>query len=225
MTDDYNPKNPGDAAENNAANNGSYDQTSGQNYNADQNSTQAYGQPTGSTQSYNQGYAQNAGQGYNQNYNQGYDQGYNQDFGQQGQYAQYPHSDQPLVNNSNKDSFFGALFDLSFTKYATPSVVKVLYILLMVVVCLFVLLGAIGILVGAFSEDGPGIFGLIIGLPLLALGAIAALATYRVGLEVAVVLIRTSQSVQSIDERQERQLQSQSGNSGFGNGGSSYFGG
>ena len=64
-------------------------------------------------------------------------------------------------------------------------------------------LAIIGLL-AAMAQDSSSILLVIIALPLVILGAIAWLAFYRVGLEVAVSIIRTAQSVQSIDERQAR---------------------
>ena len=101
--------------------------------------------------------------------------------------------------------------------------VKALYLLLMIVVGLLTLFLVFGTFMAAFSDDGSPIL-LIVMIPLILIGAIAYLALYRIGLEVALSLIRTSQSVQSIDERQERQLQSE-GRSGFGQGSGSHFGG
>lgn len=115
----------------------------------------------------------------------------------------YPNQQMANSTGADQDGFFAALFDLSFTRYATPSVVKVLYILLMIVVGLFVLLAIIGFL-AAMAQDASAIVLVLIGIPLVLLGAVAWLAFYRVGLEVAVSIIRTAQSVQSIDERQAR---------------------
>jgi hypothetical protein len=162
-----------------------------------------------------------------QDYSQGFGQ-YGQDpYGQQGQYSQpgaygqqdpfaqqnqpqgaadlqaYPNQQMANSTGADNDGFFSALFDFSFTRYVTPSVVKVLYILLMIVVGLFVLLGIIALL-AAMAQDASAILLALIGIPLVLLGAVAWLAFYRVGLEVAVSIIRTAQSVQSIDERQAR---------------------
>ncbi|WP_296110901.1 DUF4282 domain-containing protein [uncultured Corynebacterium sp.] len=115
----------------------------------------------------------------------------------------YPNQQMANSTGADQDGFFAALFDFSFTRYATPSVVKVLYILLMIVVGLFVLLAIIGFL-AAMAQDASAIVLVLIGIPLVLLGAVAWLAFYRVGLEVAVSIIRTAQSVQSIDERQAR---------------------
>lgn len=182
--------------------------------------------PFGSDDS--QGGAQGNPQDQTQDFTRDFTQGYPQDsfqqdpqnlYGQPDQYnsapygepagapygmAAYPNAQQAnMTTGADKDGFFAALFDFSFTRYVTPSVVKVLYTLLMVVIGLFVLLAVIGLIV-AMSQDGSSAVAAIIFLPLVILGAIAWLAFYRVGLEVAVSIIRTAQSVQSIDERQAR---------------------
>lgn len=135
--------------------------------------------------------------------------GQQEPWGQQNQpqgatgFQAYPNQQMANSTGTENDGFFSALFDFSFTRYATPSVVKVLYILLMIVVGLFVLLAVIGFL-AAMAQDASAIVLVLIGIPLVLLGAVAWLAFYRVGLEVAVSIIRTAQSVQSIDERQAR---------------------
>lgn len=135
--------------------------------------------------------------------------GQQEPWGQQNQpqgaagFEAYPNQQMANSTGADKDGFFAALFDFSFTRYVTPSVVKVLYILLMIVIGLVVLLAIIGFL-AAMAQDASAIVLALIGIPLVLLGAVAWLAVYRVGLEVAVSIIRTAQSVQSIDERQAR---------------------
>ncbi|MDC7103779.1 DUF4282 domain-containing protein [Corynebacterium falsenii] len=180
--------------------NGGFDQTAYQNaYNGggfDQsvNSHDATSTYNNANQAYNG--ANNAYNAYNQAYNQA-------GFGAYpaGQQAQAQHG-------TNQDSFFKSLFDFSFTKYVTPSVVKVIYALLFVLVALMSIVGLFLIL-ASLTQDG-GIFVFIVGLPVIIVGAVVTLAFYRVGLEVAVSLIRTSQSVQSIDQRQAQQEQQDS---------------
>ena len=180
--------------------NGDFDQTAYQNaYNGggfDQsaNSHDATSTYNNANQAYNG--ANNAYNAYNQAYNQA-------GFGAYpaGQQAQAQHG-------TNQDSFFKSLFDFSFTKYVTRSVVKVIYALLFVLVALMSIVGLFLIL-ASLTQDG-GIFVFIVGLPVIIVGAVVTLAFYRVGLEVAVSLIRTSQSVQSIDQRQAQQEQQDS---------------
>lgn len=204
---------------------GGYGQEDSSSYSQDQTSSYEQNQTSSYDQSaYNQGGYDQSGQA---SYAQGQSQQYSQ-YDQQGQYSQqqgfpaYTGGNNQMNTGANKDSFFSALFDMSFTKYVTPSVVKVLYLLLMIVVGLFTLIAVLGTFAGSFSEDGSPIL-LIIMIPLIIVGAIAYLAIYRIVLEVAVSMIRTSQSVQSIDERQERQLQQ--GQGGYGQGSGSYYGG
>ena len=196
----------------------------GANYGTAQNQTpdQSLGQTPDQTQDYSQGFGQYDqqdqysqpgayGQPGQYDTNQ-FDQnqfGQQEPWGQQNQpqgapdFAAYPNQQMANSTGADKDGFFAALFDFSFNRYVTPSVVKVLYILLMIVVGLFVLLAIIGFLVG-MAQDASVIILALIGIPLVLLGAVAWLAFYRVGLEVAVSIIRTAQSVQSIDERQAR---------------------
>lgn len=135
--------------------------------------------------------------------------GQQEPWGQQNQpqgaagFQAYPNQQMANTTGTDNDGFFAALFDFNFNRYVTPSVVKVLYILLMIVVGLVVLLAIIGLL-AAMAQDASAIILALIGIPLVLLGAAAWLAVYRVGLEVAVSIIRTAQSVQSIDERQAR---------------------
>ncbi|WP_293818893.1 DUF4282 domain-containing protein [uncultured Corynebacterium sp.] len=197
------------AGDNGAANYGAAD-------NAGLNNGLGQNEPQDQTQDYSQGFGQYGQDQYSQPGAYGQPNQFDQNqFGQQEPWGQqdqpqgaagfqaYPNQQMANSTGADKDGFFAALFDFSFTRYATPSVVKVLYILLMIVVGLFVLLAVIGFL-AAMAQDASAIVLVLIGIPLVLLGAVAWLAFYRVGLEVAVSIIRTAQSVQSIDERQAR---------------------
>lgn len=162
--------------------------------------TNAYGQPNGNANSgftapqpdFNNG---NSAYGAPQ---QGFQPNGNPQFGA------YPNPDQNTglgQTGADKDSFFGAIFDFSFRKYAAPSVVKIVYILAMIAIGLLVLIGLIGSL-AAMTQDGGAVALFLI--PLILIGALFYLVMIRVGLEVSIAMIRTSQSVQSIDERQAR---------------------
>ena len=199
------------AGDNGAANYGAAD-NAGLNHGSGQDQTQDYSQGFGQYGQQDQ-YSQSGAYGQPSQYetNQ-FDQnqfGQQEPWGQQNQpqgaagFQAYPNQQMANSTGTENDGFFSALFDFSFTRYATPSVVKVLYILLMIVVGLFVLLAVIGFL-AAMAQDASAIVLVLIGIPLVLLGAVAWLAFYRVGLEVAVSIIRTAQSVQSIDERQAR---------------------
>ncbi|GEM_PF-1132573 len=107
---------------------------------------------------------------------------------------------------AERDSFFGALFDFSFGRYATPMIARALYLLVFIVIASVVLLGLVGLVSSLLTGAGLGILAFVLGVPLLVLTALAGLALYRIYLEVAVSIIRTSQSVQAIDARQAREL-------------------
>lgn len=205
-----------DQAANNFGSNGdssSYGSPEGSSNDAQTTASNAF---TGGNGGFDQTAYQNGynGGGYDQNanshnatsaYNQAYNQPYNQAY-DQSSFGAYPAGQQTQAQHgSNQDSFFKSLFDFSFTKYVTPSVVKVIYALLFVLVALISIVGLFLIL-ASLTQDG-GIFVFIVGLPVIIVGAVVTLAFYRVGLEVAVSLIRTSQSVQSIDQRQAQQEQ------------------
>lgn len=199
------------AGDNGAANYGAAD-NGGLNHGSGQDQTQDYSQGFGQYGQQDQ-YSQSGAYGQAGQYDTNqFDQnqfGQQEPWGQQNQpqgaagFEAYPNQQMANSTGADKDGFFSALFDFSFTRYVTPSVVKVLYVLLMIVVGLFVLLAIIGFL-AAMAQDASGILLALIGIPLVLLGAVAWLAFYRVGLEVAVSIIRTAQSVQSIDERQAR---------------------
>src|SRR4051794_24735280 len=81
------------------------------------------------------------------------------------------------------NSPFAALFDFEFNSFATPAVVKILYIVGMVLIGLFY----IGGLIGGFAQGvGPGLLALIIG----GIFALFALILFRVTLEFYYALVR-----------------------------------
>lgn len=104
-------------------------------------------------------------------------------------YAQ-PDPNQPPMPGGVK-GFFGALFDLSFTHFVTPMVVKVVYVL--------------GLIVLALSAPGVFIIGLVLlfqgeeGGPLLVIGApivaLLYLCLLRMTLEFYVAVVRMSQDI------------------------------
>lgn len=81
-----------------------------------------------------------------------------------------------------------ALFDLSFTKFVAPSIARIVYILLMVVIGLFYL---ISVIVAFYSSVGFGLFVMVIVGPLVGL---LYLVLARVGLESLIATIRTAEN-------------------------------
>ena len=100
---------------------------------------------------------------------------------------------QPVVEGGKNDNPLAGLLDLGFTQYATPVVVKVLYILL-------VLVGGISWIIGilsGFAWSGASGLGALVG------GGIALAAwilLVRVSLEFFLSIIRVAQDAQAIRE-------------------------
>lgn len=114
----------------------------------------------------------------------------------------------PVGQDPQGGSFLGALFDFSFRRYVTPSVAQVLYMVLFVVIGVAAGLALLGAVSVFFSGQplGFSLLVFVLAVPPIVLITVAVLALSRVYLEVAVSLIRTSQSVQAIDARQEQRL-------------------
>jgi hypothetical protein len=97
-----------------------------------------------------------------------------------------PYGGSGLLEDST--GFFGALFDFSFTHFITPKIVKLVYVL----VAIFLALGAIGLIIGAFADNaGFGILALILG----AIGYILYLALARMTLEFYLAIVRMSEDI------------------------------
>jgi Domain of unknown function (DUF4282) len=108
--------------------------------------------------------------------------------GQQQPGAYGPPPGQPGGPQPQGNSPFAALFDFEFNSFATPAVVKILYIVGMVLIGLFY----IGALIGGFAQGvGPGLLALIIG----GIFALFALILFRVTLEFYYALVRMSEDI------------------------------
>ncbi|WP_432559467.1 DUF4282 domain-containing protein [Granulicoccus sp. GXG6511] len=143
-------------------------------------------------------------------------QGYGQGYGQQGAYGQqgvHPAGANQWSTQRNEDSFIKAIFDFGFTRYATPSVVKILYILGIVVGGLgWFLSGLFWILIGgaasAFNPYGGGGGGGMTFMGVLAwiFGLIPLffwIIGLRVTLEYALATVRINQDSKVIREKLE----------------------
>lgn len=106
-------------------------------------------------------------------------------------------------NGTGRDAgFFSALFDFSFRKYATPSIVKIVYILVTVVMVLGALVWTITGAAGVFDVDpGLGVLFLLLGVPFILVALVLQLALFRVLLEASLALIRSAQSLQNLEQR------------------------
>ena len=81
-----------------------------------------------------------------------------------------------------------ALFDFDFRKFVTPSIIKIVYILIMI----FLVLGYIAMVIAAFSEDA--LFGLLMLIIIGPLFVLIYLVLARAGLESLIASIRTAEN-------------------------------
>jgi uncharacterized protein DUF4282/uncharacterized protein DUF2510 len=93
-----------------------------------------------------------------------------------------------------KKGFFPSLFDLSFKSFVTPSVIKVLYILALVIIGLGTLIGIIAGLIALTQEPASGLITLIL-VPLFGL---LYLIYARVLLEVLIVLFQIGENTATL---------------------------
>ncbi|HZE39465.1 MAG TPA: DUF4282 domain-containing protein [Stackebrandtia sp.] len=98
--------------------------------------------------------------------------------------------------------FFSSLFDLSFARYVTPTVIQVYYVVALVVLGLMVLFGLIGSLVE--MANGAPIVGLIqlIGVPVAGL---VYLLLVRMGLELVSTVFRMGENIQAMRDKMDRE--------------------
>lgn len=100
----------------------------------------------------------------------------------------YPPAPPGYGGGPTHKGFFGALFDINFTTFVTPMVVKVLYILFMVA---FALGYIVAVIVGFTQSAGEGIAILIFG----AIAVFIYLILIRVTLEFYLAVVRMSEDI------------------------------
>ncbi|WP_291478935.1 DUF4282 domain-containing protein [Corynebacterium sp.] len=103
---------------------------------------------------------------------------------------------------AGQDSFFSALFDFSFTRYATPSIIKFAYALGFAFIALLWVGYVLFALIAPASEFGVGGFVLgLFGVFVISVGMLFMLMSLRMMLEFYLSNIRIAQSAQAIDQR------------------------
>ena len=94
------------------------------------------------------------------------------------------------------ESFFGSLFDYSFSSFVTPRIIKILYVLATIMISLWTLFL---VLAGFNVSSGAGLVMLVIVGPLF---FVVSMIYARVVLELVIVFFRINGNVQEIrDER------------------------
>ncbi len=90
------------------------------------------------------------------------------------------------------DAGIGAIFDLSFQRFITLSVIKVLFLLGLA----FIALGWLTAVVGAFAQGGFGIG--LLGLILVTIVALIYVIWLRITLEMIVVIFRIGENTSKL---------------------------
>ena len=111
-------------------------------------------------------------------------------YGGQGQYGPPPagYYPEPRLRSS---SFWSRLFDLSFEEFITPSLIKVLYVLAMVVIGL----GVLGAIIMGFVNSGAwGVLVLVMAL----IAGFVYLLVARVLLELTIIFFRIRDNTEEI---------------------------
>ena len=103
----------------------------------------------------------------------------------------------PPRQAADSKSFFGALFDFSFTSFVTTSIIKVLYILILILVGLATL---IYVILAFSASPGLGLLTLVLSVPFV----IIVMAFWRLVLEAFVVIFRIAEDVHALRERSDR---------------------
>jgi hypothetical protein len=116
--------------------------------------------------------------------------------GYQGQGQGYPagqgYGSAPAPNGSGTKGFLASLFDVSFTSFVTPTIIKVVYILVMILAGL----GALGFVFEAFFISA--IFGIIVLVIIAPIIYLFELALWRISLEIFMVIFRMSDDIHAI---------------------------
>ena len=103
----------------------------------------------------------------------------------------------PAGHADSESGFFKALFDFSFTTYATPSIVRIIYLVA-------ILFGTLGWLVGAVSmlAAGRGILAMALILLLGWIPLLLWISVLRAGLELVLASVRTAENTRKLREHQ-----------------------
>jgi hypothetical protein len=94
-------------------------------------------------------------------------------------------------------SFFGTLFDTSFSSFITTKFIRVLYVVLILMIGLGALFGVFGVS-AALSEFMPWVIAFILALPVTAVIFLAYVILARIWLEIIIVVFRMAENIQKM---------------------------
>jgi hypothetical protein len=99
-------------------------------------------------------------------------------------------------DDSGYKGFFPTLFDFSLSSFLAPKVIRVLYIVGVVLICLFTVIGVIA----SFASGSAG--GILLGLILVPLFGLLYLILIRIQTEFVIVAFRTYEETKKISANQ-----------------------
>ncbi|MEZ4503096.1 MAG: DUF4282 domain-containing protein [Dehalococcoidia bacterium] len=98
---------------------------------------------------------------------------------------------EPTSNAAGGKNFFGRLFDFSFSEFITGSVIRFVYMLLVVLSGL----GALAFLIGGLARGGGAAIGALVFAPIAFL---VYVLLARIWLEVLIVIFRIAENTEEI---------------------------
>ncbi len=98
----------------------------------------------------------------------------------------------PPPSSGDQKGFIASLFDVSFSSFVTPTIIKVVYILVMILAGL----GFLGVAFSGFTISL--VFGLITLIIIAPLGFFVELALWRIALEIFMVIFRIGDDIHAI---------------------------
>jgi hypothetical protein len=97
-------------------------------------------------------------------------------------------------------TFFGTLFDTSFSSFITTKFIRVLYMVLILLIAIGSLFGVFGVS-AALSEFMPWIIAFVLALPVTAVLFLVYVILARIWLEIIIVVFRMAENIQKMADR------------------------
>ena len=104
----------------------------------------------------------------------------------------------PAAAQKQQPGFFGSLFDLSFSSFVAPRIIKILFVLVLILIALGVLAGLGG---AVFQLINGEVLPALITLVALPFVVIIELILARMWMELIIVTFRIAENVQEINQK------------------------
>jgi len=101
-----------------------------------------------------------------------------------------------LGSGGSEDSFWNALFDFSFTEFATPKLIRIIYVIELV---LFVILAVLFVIVGFASDPALG----AVFLVLSPIALIFWVILFRITGEMQIIIFRMAEDIKKLADKND----------------------